>query len=289
MINFRNILLIFLMNLISVAALAQTQLDSTKTYIIVKNDGAEYVGKILSEDSREIKILTRSLGEIIIPKHEIREIKELNNREINADGTLKVRELFATRYFISSNGLHLTENESYIVWNLFGPDFQIGISEDVTLGLITTWVGSPIIGSVKYAYSINEKTHLGLGSLLATGSWTAIEYIVALPYASITRGDATKNLTFSAGISMGSSGIDNTGFSDPIFSLSGMKKMNNSLTFVFDSFIYASSTDGGALILPGLRFQTQEKKAFQIGFAGVYSGGELYPAPLPFIQWFRKL
>ena len=46
---------------------------------------------------------------------------------------------------------------------------------------------------------------------------------------------------------------------------------------------------GGALIIPGLRIQTSEDKAFQFGFAGIITNGDAVPVPIPMIQWYRRL
>ena len=276
------------LNLLGSEVQAQTQRDTTKTYLIIKNDGASYTGKIVSEDSREITLLTTTLGEIVIPKHEIKEIRELQDNEVNQDGSLRRSEAFATRYFLSTNGLGLEKGESYIIWSLFGPDAQFGVSDNVSLGVLTTWFGTPIVGTAKYSHQLSEKTHLGLGTLLGTGSWAALDVGFLLPFASITAGDATKNISFSVGYGLAYGEGESAG--SALFSVGGVSKMNDKLSFVFDSYIMTDiEGESGALIIPGLRFQTEENKAFQIGFAGVVYDGELAPFPFPMLQWFRKL
>ena len=44
-----------------------------------------------------------------------------------------------------------------------------------------------------------------------------------------------------------------------------------------------------ALIIPGVRLQTNDDKAFQIGFAGAYFDGDVVPLPIPMVTWFRRL
>ena len=268
---------------------AQTQRDTTKTYLIIKNDDSRYSGKIISEDAREVILLTQNLGEIAIPKHEIREIRELEEKELNADGSIKASQTFATRYFLSTNGIGIDKGDSYIIWNLFGPDAQFGVSDNVSLGIVTTWFGSPIIGSAKYSYSLSDKAHLGVGTLLGTGSWTNLDVFFGLPFASITSGDANKNFTFSVGYGFVAESSNADG--RMLFYAAGITPINDKLSFVFDSYFLPFGEDlgSGALIIPGLRFQTEERKAFQIGFAGVAVDGELAPFPFPMIQWFRKL
>ena len=52
------------------------KMNKIPTSVIVMNDGAEYVGKIITQDDREVSIITKNLGQIAIPKYQIKEIKE---------------------------------------------------------------------------------------------------------------------------------------------------------------------------------------------------------------------
>lgn len=293
MINFQKLFCLFAVLFFSVTlstqyADAQIDTDTTKTYLIIKNDGAEFIGKIISQDSREVVIVTKALGEIVIPKHEIREIRELKEDEITSEGTLRHSDIFSTRYFITTTGASIKKGDSYIIWNLYGPDIQFGVGDKFGVGVMTSWFGSPIIGTAKYSISIGKNSNLGLGTLLGTGSWASPEYGLALPYAALSFGDAQKNISFSVGYGA-TFGTDISG-GRALFSVAGMSKVNDRLSLVFDSFIISGTgnDEGGALLIPGFRFQTDPDKAFQIGFAGVAAGGELIPFPLPMIQWFRK-
>lgn len=43
---------------------AQSEYDSSKTYQVIKNDGTEYIGKIIKSDEREILLQTTTIGKI---------------------------------------------------------------------------------------------------------------------------------------------------------------------------------------------------------------------------------
>ena len=49
------------------AQVAKQDGDTLK-YLIVRNNGIEYVGQILSDDGRELLIMTQQLGRVYIPK-----------------------------------------------------------------------------------------------------------------------------------------------------------------------------------------------------------------------------
>lgn len=269
----------------------QQETDTAKVYILIKNDGTEFIGKIISRDAREILMKTERLGEVIIPMHEVREIRELKTGEISSSGEYIHEEVFATRYFISTNGLPIEQGESYVQWNLYGPDFQFGLGENFGVGIMTTWIGVPLIGTVKYSIPVADNANIAVGTLLGTGSWAAPEFGLVLPFAALTIGDRRTNINFSAGY--GAAFMENESEGRSLFSIAGMTKLSSKISLVFDSFIApaksTSEDDGFALLIPGLRLQFKEKSAFQFGFAGIYANGELAPLPIPMIQWYRKL
>ncbi|MEQ8525760.1 hypothetical protein [Gracilimonas sp.] len=265
---------------------AQTESDSTKTYIIIKNDGSRYVGKIISQDAREVILLTRELGEIAIPKHEIKEMRELSEEEITDDGRLRRESTFATRYYISTNANPISKGENYIIWNLYGPDVQFGVSDNFGIGLMTTWFGSPIVGSAKYSFYKKGNLGIAVGTLLGTGSWAEPQYGVAVPFGSITFGEIDKNISISLGqgLAFGPGVSEST----TLISFAGMNRVSDRVSLVVDSFIFTGEYPA-ALIIPAIRLHSGPDKAFQLGFAGVAADGELLPVPLPFLQWYRAL
>jgi hypothetical protein len=308
--------------------IAQQAEDSlSKTHIIIKNDGSEYIGTIISQDAREVLIDTKKIGQIIIPKHEIKEIRELSSKEIKSSGEFAGRETFATRYFITTNGLPIEKGDSYIQWNLFGPDFQFGIGKNIGVGVMTSWLGVPIIGTAKYSRSITENFSAGVGILAGTGSWTWPDFALGLPFATFTYGNRQHNISLSGGygaVTYNKNVYQNqypyssyevrTTDGRYLFSVAGMTKIAPKFSLVFDSFIVSQGeyyTDyneiynpitgqndrteirrrrnGMALLIPGIRWHLDSQRAFQFGFAGLHAGGEFIPVPIPMVQWYRKL
>ena len=303
--------------------------EPPKIYVVIKNDGHRFVGEILFQDAREVLIKTEELGEVYIPRHEIREIREAEPDDHLQPGEFIPAEIFATRYFITTNGLPIEKGETYMLMSLLGPDFQFGVGDNLGLGVLTTWIGTPLIGSIKYSIPIEDGLSAGVGLLLGTGSWTWPDFALALPYGVVTLGDRSKNINFSFGYGGITYKVDDYhGYGiyrsrresegNFLISVAGMAKIGRSISFVFDSFIvprtgtyeeleyydgYNETTGeyyegyrtvkrkryGIAIFLPGLRFQTNPKSAFQFGFAGIRAEGETIGVPLPMVQWFRKL
>jgi hypothetical protein len=315
-------LLILLLCLLKIGAFAQENPKDTTKYYTIKshkitlNSGKVYVGNIISQDAKEVLIETKEVGQVLIPKYEISLIEEIPANELSEDGIYRPSETFATRYFITTNGLPIKKGDSYIQWNLYGPDFQFGVSNNFGIGIMTTWVGVPIIAQAKYSFKLSENAHLGLGTLLGTGSWVAADFGIALPFTSFTLGDRRTNVTFSAGYGS----VWNNGQSSgrALISFAGMTKVSNKVSIVFDSFIVPPSgykdvttTDmiynpitqlyeekttttrekrtGLSIFIPGIRWQLSEDKAFQFGFTGFSVDGDMAPAAIPMLQWYRKL
>jgi hypothetical protein len=266
-----------------------TQTFQNKLYIITTSDGSAFYGHIISQDSREVLIETKDLGQISIPKYQIKEMKELKQGDLSAKGQYIPIEAFSTRYFITTNGLPLEERESYILWNLWGPDFEFGVTKDLTVGLMTSWIGVPIIGSVKYSIELGQKTSMAIGGLLGWGTYMNPSFGIALPYTAFTYGDRRSNITFSGGY--GAVFLEGDANGRVLLSVAGMTKVGKKVSVVFDSFIVPpiNNLEGGALLIPGIRLQTDKNKTFQFGFGMLILDGTFEPYPIPFIQFFRKL
>jgi hypothetical protein len=321
----------------NLAAVAQTETLPTSTaqkaiFKVEKNDGTKYIGEIVSRDAREVLIRTENLGEIIIPMHEVGSIVEITE-QIKPGQIFKDDELFSTRYFITTNGLPIKKGDNYMIWNLWGPDFQFGVADNFGVGVMTTWLAIPIVFTAKYSIELGPKTSMAIGGLAGTGSWALPKFGLAVPYTAFTYGNRTHNISMSVGYGGVFYTLDDynyqTGYATEkpyregrfLFSIAGMAKINENLSLVFDSFVmprgayrdvtevvYQDHWDANgnysmtsqvittrertpnlALIMPGIRWQMDKNKAFQFGFTGFYLDNEFMPAPIPTVQWFRKL
>ncbi len=263
-ISYRIVIIQLLLLLTTIGSFAQTEQDSTQVnHKIIKQNGKCFVGTIVFQDAREVLLKTDDLGLVYIPKHEIEKISEINDsNEIVTGG------LFATRYFLTTNGFSIDKGDNYVQWNLFGPDFQFGVADNFTLGVMTSWVGLPIVGTAKYSGKIADKLYGGLGFLGGTGSWAYPEYGLLLPFGFLSGGDRENNINFTAGygalfytryisdITITSTPTDystnsyrynstetNEAEGRLLFSIAGMFRINDKYSFVFDSFFMPQGKD----------------------------------------------
>jgi hypothetical protein len=248
-------------------------------YVVIKNDGTTYTGVILSRDEREILIETETLGRIYIPLHEISSIKPM--REAGKD-----TELFATRYFLTTNGLSLGKGDRYYMLSFYGPEAHFGVTDNFSIGILTSWVAMPIIGSLKLSFDAAEYFHVGVGLLAGSLSWAKLNSGGILPYGCLTIGDYMNNITLSGGYAWisypGGHG------SAPLLSPACMFRIGKDISFVLDTFIYLEDPVF-AIIVPGLRFiRPLKRTSLQFGFAAIAAEGELVPVPTPVMSWFYK-
>lgn len=259
----------------------QTLLPDYK-YQVVLQDGTRHIGYVISDDAREIVLKTDTLGEIVIPKYLVKSITLYVATEKTSN-----EEMFATRYFFTTNGLPIEKGDSYIQWTLFGPDTHFGISNDISFGVLTSWIGIPVIASIKKSHQVDGDYSFALGSLFGTNIWNPGTFFMALPYASVTRGNAGRNISFSAGF--GYVSLENEQQSQFLFSIGGLRTYSRTGTFVFDSMILPFEEEFLVILIPGFRFQTRENTAWQFGLPGIYVSGESNPVGFPMVSWFRKL
>lgn len=287
---------------------------TTNQYRFIKTDGGEIFGEIISQDEREIFILTNDHRKIYLPQHVIKEIILMNTSSFNHKGVFIGEDKFSTRYFLTTNGLPIKKGEHYIQWNLFGPDLQFGLGENFGVGLMTSWVGIPIIGSIKKSWKLGDKTQFALGGLFGTGSWANPDFGGMLPFGTISFGDRTKNLSISSGYGAIWQGEGTSGRA--LASIAGMIKISQKVSLVFDSFIllpgktetktrvedvydlagnskpqtitYEEKKSGFSLLIPGIRIHQSEGKAIQFGFIGMYANESFLSVPIPMLQWYRS-
>lgn len=240
---------------------AQNHSDNGKPlYIIIKLNGVEYIGYLLSDDGREVLIDTEKLGKVYIPKADIKEMRPLNQEKELVDNQFKPNNPFTTRYSFTTNALPVNKGENYYMINLYGPEFHFAVSNRLNIGVMSTWLGSPIGVAVKYTIPTqNEKVNYSVGSILATSGYIMnFSRFGGLHFANVTFGDRDKNLTFAGGILHWQGGtttlslpgtyslatynypqetFQNPALVGPMFSVAGMVRIGKRTSFVFDSML----------------------------------------------------
>lgn len=134
--------------------MAQSQPTSERMKV-VKTDGTEYIGLILSDDGKEILMESENLGKIYIPKMQLRLIKPVTAKEDKAaetPGTYSEEHPFSTRHIFTTNAFPIKKGENYGMLNFHGPEIHFALTDRFNVGIMTTWVSSPLALAMKYSF-----------------------------------------------------------------------------------------------------------------------------------------
>lgn len=180
------------------------------TYVIKTVNGTEYLAKILSDDGREVFIETNTVGKLYLKKTDIVSMQKVIDKadveEKIAAGNYKKpytpEGIFTTRYVFTTNALPIKKGENYATTNFHGPEIHFSVTDKLNAGIMTSWIGSPLILALKYTFSKEEdKVKFALGTLLGTsGFLNQGRGYMGLHWGCATIGDRENNLSFSAGV-----------------------------------------------------------------------------------------
>lgn len=363
-------LLFFFVLFLSFVSNAQvpTQETDTLKYLIVRNNGIEYVGQIISDDGRELLIMTQQLGKIYIPKSEVKSISKIDESTDYRAGEYLGQGVFTTRYQFTTNAFPIKKGENYALINLYGPEVHFGVLPNLSVGIMATWIASPIALALKYTIPTqNPKLNFGLGTIMASsGYFNQAKGYGGLHWGMATYGTRRSNATLSLGYGYFNSGFSFTSqnsyyqpgtyaavfsqggysfpipemltyenkvgsFKTPIVGVSGITGVGKKASFIWDVMIIGGNkrtifTDQqieyfydpntgqpssvvyndpfmevkstNIVIMPGMRFQKDQNRAFQVTLAGVIGRREetvnyqlevnQYSFPIPMLSWFYK-
>lgn len=280
-------------------------------YTFNLKNGSVYTGTIISDDGREMFIQTETIGKLYVTKTDLRSMTKIDDKkaaEFEDNFITGGRYLedgpFTTRYNITTNALPIKKGENYAMTNFHGAEVHFAISDRLNLGVMTTWIASPMAIAAKYSIPTkNPKINFSLGTILmSSGYFANFRGFGHLTFGNVTFGDRINNLTLSGGY-FGFNGPSNNPLTGPIGSIAGSFKVGPKANFIFDSMFgyvqyrdnflnYYSNTDvsnfkGTAIMVsPGMRFQSTENFAWQFSLATVAAGDVAFPAP--FLTLFKK-
>jgi hypothetical protein len=284
------------------ATLSSLAQSDTEIKVVKLTNGNEYIGKIISDDGREVLIETNNVGKIYVNKNDIKSISAYDPAEFTVlNNDIVKSTAFSTRYTFTTNALPIKKKDSYYMINLWGPEFHMTIADNFNIGVMSTWFASPIAVAAKYSIPTkNPKVNFSVGEIVGSGGYIAPEMVLSLSFANITLGDRDKNLTIAGGYLVSNPEI---GFGNPshgpMGSIGAHVRISDKSSFIFDSMFGSTKRDytnfGSPstmytpffLFMPGLRLEQGEGKAVQFCMAGASFDGAVFP--FPYVTWFRKL
>ncbi|MBU3678231.1 MAG: hypothetical protein FGM32_01320 [Candidatus Kapabacteria bacterium] len=285
-----------ILTVVCIAALASASVSQAQqavpigTWVTVeKTDDGRYVGVLLSADEREVLLDSTAIGSVMIPRTLVRSILPAAGQASQQRALAAQTLPFSSRYFITTNGFPIGDDGAYILFTTFGPDFQFAPTENLSVGILTTYIGSPILGSIKATTRVSDNVNAAAGALIGWNGWIPEFIFFALPYGSLTFGSRASNVTLSTGY--GYVSYDGDGGGRAMFSVAGQTHAWSKVSLMFDSIILSAGSSTGMLVfgMPGVRVATGRNSAFQVAFPFVYAENELRMVPVPTVGYFVRM
>jgi hypothetical protein len=276
-------------------------------YIVELNDKSTITGKKVSDDGREIGILTADKGLILIPKYQIKSISSVAMMPVLA-GKRIFPNPHPSRYYYSPSGIPMKKGEGYIqaIYYL-AFQAQYALNDHWSIGAAAPIWAAPFLVNVKYTNTLSESADGKQNVYLATGVQAgSLSYIdpgtwLGVGYVGLTFGNPESNVTINGGV-LGLSQKYTRYYYDPVtfdytytytrenevrpaISLSFNQRVSSSASLMGEVWYVGDLIVGG----PGMRFYAGRKSAIDVAVLGaydVYWGEGIFG--IPFVSWTRK-
>jgi len=234
---------------------SQVTADSASVFRIETFDGNIFIGNIISEDTTVVVLKTTSLGEIRIPKNDIKSrtiLKQVKYEE----GKIWLPNPQSSRYFWAPNGYGLEKGTSYYqnIWILYN-QFSFGLTNNFSVGagflplFLFGGTSSPfwIVPKVSIPV-VRDKFNIGTGAFLGTilGEDSGV---FGLLYGTTTFGSRDKNISF--GLAYGFAGGD--WLNVPVINISTMIRTGPKGYFISENYVISAEGETVVLISLGGR------------------------------------
>lgn len=267
--------------LCSYPSLAQVPEDFTSLWLVTTTDGNEYVGELILQNDQEVRLLTKSLGEITIRTEDIVSMEPVVPEKMFQRQNWR-RYPHASRYFFSPNGYNLNEGEGYYqnTWVLLN-QVSVGVTDYFSIGAGTIplflFAGTPTPVWITPKFSIPvspDRVNIGIGGLFGgvvgggEGSGFGIAYGVS------TFGSRDKNLTLGVGYAFAGDEWSDV----PLLTVGGTTRIGKRAFLLTENYFASSEGELAAVISIGGR-TLAKSVSFDYGLFLPVNAGDFYALP----------
>lgn len=261
----------------------EAQVDSSmvgKMVVVTTNGGGKHTGTLLSDDGREIQIMSVDKGKIIIPKYVIESIRPLHeNKSSKKDDYIEGNQYYS-HYQFSPTAIPTEKTEIQLRMPYFAAGIvDIGVTEEFSLSFGTAWFAAySLSGSWKKKLSGSGHVGItaGLGGLVArfgrnsrygeaSGTWGRVYYTV---------GNPERNFTVGGGYATTFAGSEGS----IVLNAGGMARLNKRLSLLAEGITFPRYKFGS--IGWSMRILTKKMNAWDLGLQFVVYE-ETYTTILP--------
>jgi hypothetical protein len=225
------------------------------------NDGNEFIGHIVSQDTSTLTLKTDKLGQLTFNKEDIVKITPINPDKIK-QGEYWFENPQSTRYLWSPDGYGLKKGEGYYqnIWVLFN-QVSYGVTNyfSIGAGILPVFLfdvgATPVWITPKFSIPVvKDKFNVGAGALFGTVLGES-ETGFGLLYGLTTAGSRDMNISVGVGYGVSGSGWARS----PLISLSAMARTGARGYLITENY-YINLGDG-SLVLLSAGFRWVIKKA----------------------------
>ncbi|MFL2569909.1 MAG: hypothetical protein ACJ0QH_04275 [Flavobacteriales bacterium] len=231
-----------------------------KKYIFEFRDGTTIIGNYLYSKEGNIWIKDLLNDEVYLPRVMVAQVHEANENNI-VNGEYWFPNLHDTRYFFSPSAFGLDEGEGYYghsYWFLW--QMQYGISDDLSVGFGTTFIGLPTSLNVKYCQELKKNLNAAFGYFWVGDLFNVTggdeNSFVNLPYTVLTTGSKEKNLSLGFGYNLQEiSNGDIDAIDRLALNVGGVTRTSRRFSLIFEAWLLNIGSDEPiALGGPGVRY-----------------------------------
>lgn len=251
-----------------------------KQYVLILNDGTEYVGEIVGDNEREILLQTKSMGKIYLPKYQVKSINLVDSENFSNGEYLNENE-HKSYYMAATNALPFKKGEFRLNTAYFGAySGYYCINENIAIGLQTSLVGTPMGIGLKTSFSLGGEDYVGTEMSIASMTYTGSSNILGNVAAKYSRGNSKTNFTVMGGIGFSSfmqyqysiqtnqntnvRKNDNTYY----FNASVFHRVSKNAGFVAEGWVVPKNNFGLAGL--GVRILKRPEKSWVFGFYNLF-------------------
>ena len=169
----------------------------------IKGESNQYIGRVLKDDGREVAIVDEFLGLVIIPKDEVLSLVVINEEDLTVGSGISYvpKGAFTTRNVFTTNAFNIEKGKHYAMFNLQGPEFHLAINNHLNVGVMTTWIASPIALVSKYSFTNDDsKVKFSIGGIIGNSFYiNQFSSNAGIGFATLTFGNRQNNFSISAG------------------------------------------------------------------------------------------
>jgi hypothetical protein len=258
---FSRVLFFSILCLVPFFLMAQTRPDSTSLIRVQINDGNEFIGHIVSQDTSVLVLQTDKLGKLTFNKKDIVKIFPIHPENIKK-GIYWFENPQSARYLWSPNGYGLKKGEGYYqnIWVLFN-QVSYGVTNyfSIGAGILPVFLfgggATPVWITPKFSIPVvKDKFNLGAGALVGTVLGEP-KTGFGLLYGLTTAGSRDKNISLGIGYGVSGSGWAKS----PLISLSALARTGARGYLITEN--YYINMDGETLVILSAGFRWVIKKA----------------------------